>query len=318
MTYVNTARQSRLYVDGVEETSRMLSWNASDSSSFNDGFVLTTGQLILGTNQLTQFTYQKSRYKRGVPVILEIKDPDTGNYFRHPRGLLYVSGEAFDPSTQRITLSLACKLAMYAIIDEASEVLPLSPITLDNSRRTFDNVRNAFTATGKILYQDNLGDLVELDAFDLDSASGSTSAVPSNWFSISDETVLSVSPLAAAAPIPDSINLSYEFSTETDPDTDIEIITEENTSTYDIKYPGVIFARVGSGKIPTDTTGDGGTTGGSICGNSPQAPGSSTPGAGNPGSCSGIFQTVEEPRKETHAAHGNIRQQLRRHRQTGQ
>lgn len=297
MSYVNTARQSKLYIDGVEETARMISWRASDSSEFNNGFVLTTGEVVLGTNKLSQFTYQKQRYKRGAAVILSVKDPDTSTYVRHPRGLLYVSGEVFDPASQTVKISLACKLAMYAMIDDASAVLPLSPLTLDKSRQTFDNVRNAFAATGKILYQDNLGNLKEVDAFDFKSARGSTTAVPANWSSISDETVLTVSPLREAAPIPDAINLSYEFSTKPSDDDPAEIISEENTSTYDVKYPGVIYARVGSGQIPTNTTGDGGTTGGSVCGNSPSAPDSSTPGAGNPGSCSGIFQTIEEPRK---------------------
>lgn len=298
MSYVNTTRKSRLYIDGVEKTDRMISWSATDSSAMKAGFVLTTGEVVLGTNDLSQFEYQKRKYKRGTEVILEVRNPETGTYERHPRGLLYVTGEVFDPASQIITIEIACKLSLYAMADNPSAVLPLSPLELDESRQTFDNVKNAFASVGRILYQDNQGTLQDIEAFDLDSGAGDPASVPSNWLSISSETTLSLSPLVGASPIPDSIKLSYEFNvSDGGPAEDPEVVTEENTSTYDIKYPGVIFTRVGT-TIPTDTTGDGGLAGGSICGNSPQQPASQTPGAGNPGACSGVFATVEEPIKK--------------------
>jgi len=298
MSYINTTRQSRLTINGVDYTNVMISWSCSDTSNFNDGFLLTAGEVRIGTTQLSQFDYQKRKLKRGVPIVLEVLDPDTDLYVRHPRGLLYVMGEVFDPTSQTITFSMGCKLTMYAVKDDATELLDLAPFELDESRQTFDNVRSAFAAAGKILYQNNQGDLVSLDAFLYDKAAGDPASVPISWYSISDETVLSVSPLVAAAPIPDSIKLSYEFNTEEPDDEDPELITDENTSTYDIKYPGVIFTRVGSGRIPTDTSGDGGGGGGTVCGNSPQSPDDNTPGSGNPGTCSGIFTTVEEPTKK--------------------
>ena len=59
MSYVNTTRKSKLYIGGTEVTDRMISWSATDSSAMKAGFVLTTGEVVLGTNNLSQFDYQK-------------------------------------------------------------------------------------------------------------------------------------------------------------------------------------------------------------------------------------------------------------------
>lgn len=294
--YLNTARKSRLFIDGQDLSDRMISWEVSDQSAFKNGFIITSGQVILGTNNLSQFDYQKNRFKRGKQVILDLFDQAEG-WQRHPRGLLYVIGESFDPSSQQVTLEIGCRLALMALSDSVDEVMGLSPFTLDNARSTFDNVRQAFAAAGQYLYQDNQGVLQSGSVFG-DGGFGDPASVETTWTSDSRSTVLRVEPLAGAAPIPDEIKLSYQFATTTPSDAPGSETTTE-TSEYDIKYPGVIFTRVGSGRIPTDTSGDSGTAGsGSVCGNSPQAPSGSAPGSGNAASCSGIFKTVEEPTKK--------------------
>ena len=294
--YLNTARKSRLFIDGQDLSDRMISWEVSDQSAFKNGFIITSGQVILGTNNLSQFDYQKNRFKRGKQVILDLFDQAEG-WQRHPRGFLYVIGESFNPSTQQVTLEIGCRLALMALSDSVDQVMDLSPFTLDNARSTFANVRQAFAAAGQYLYQDNQGVLQSGSVFG-DGAFGDPASVETTWTSDSRSTVLRVEPLAGAAPIPDEIKLSYQFATTTPSDAPGSETTTE-TSEYDIKYPGVIFTRVGSGRIPTDTSGDSGNSGsGSVCGNSPQAPSGSAPGSGNAASCSGIFKTVEEPTKK--------------------
>lgn len=297
MTYINTTRKSRLTIAGVDVTSRMISWTASDESAFKNGIIKTNGVVVLGANNLSQFDYLKRRYKRGQEVILEIMNPDDSTYSRHPRGLLYVLGESFNPSTQEITIQTCCKLRLMELTENIDSLKDISPITLDPSRQDFSNIANAFSAASKYLYQNNQGLLISGSTFG-SGTFGDVNSVETTWVSDSQTTALDVAPLVGAAPIPDKIKLSYSFS-NSEPTDNPEERTEINTSTYGLKYPGVIFTRVGTGDIPTDTTGDGGGVQGSICGNSPQNPSGASPGSGNPGACSGIFRTIEEPTKKT-------------------
>jgi len=273
---VNKTRVESLTINGVNYTSNLVSWTASDSSAYKNGVIQTNGSLVLGNKPggYNVEDYDRDNFKRGLPVILNITSPG-GSAVRHPRGLLYVISTSYQPESLQLTVEIGCSLTLAGLTEDVSEVLPLVPIPLDPVQQTLSNIGANFAAAGQICYQDNTGALQINPFFDGDSTE---SVAAGEWTSVLGVTALSASPLSSGGAIPDSIQLSYQYpsgSLAGDESGKIdEVLTE---SYYFTTYPAVAYVR-----IPPDTGLDGvtgstsvsastGTTSG--CGNTPPNPG---------------------------------------------
>ena len=294
MSYiVNQARVHSLTIGGVDYTSALVSWNASDASANRNGFIATQGNLVLGSyaGGPDIEDYDRNDFKRGVPVILTMSKPD-GSTYRHPRGLLYVISTSYNVESEQLSVGLGCRIALAQITDDPSIVLPLSPLPLDPAQRQIGNVSAAFAAAGQYLYQDNQGDLVSGTFFDGDTTFGVASGL---WTSILGVTALGASPLQGTGAIPDSIELTYQIPAgSVANDQKGRIDTEEVFSYYWLDYPAALSVRTGDGTI----SGAGGTNPGSQppgpgndpCGNTP-----SQPGGNGQGSCQENYSIESRP-----------------------
>ena len=249
MSYiVNQARVHSLTIGGVDYTSALISWNASDSSANKNGFITTSGTLTLGSYSGGPDVedYDRNDFKRGVPVILTMQTP-AGATYRHPRGLLYVISTAYNVEAEELSVEIGCRLAMAQIMDDPSTTLDLSPIYLDPAQQQLGNISAAFATTGKYLYQDNNGNLVSGKFFDGDSEAG---VAAGQWTSILGVTALSAAPLAGTGAVPDLIKLTYsvpEGSVTNDQKGRID--TEQVFSNYWLDYPASLSVRTGDGTL---------------------------------------------------------------------
>jgi len=249
MSYiVNQARVHSLTVGGVDYTSALVSWNASDSSANKNGFITTSGTLVLGSypGGPDVEDYDRNDFKRGVPVILTMQTPAAVTY-RHPRGLLYVISTSYNVEAEELNVEIGCRLAMAAIMDDPSTTLNLSPIHLDPARQQLSNISAAFATTGQYLYQDNNGNFVSGKFFNGDSEAGTATG---QWTSVLGVTALSAAPLAGAGAIPDSIKLTYSVPEGSIADDQKgRIDTEETFSYYWVDYPASLSVRTGDGDL---------------------------------------------------------------------
>jgi len=249
MSYiVNQARVHSLTIGGVDYTSALISWNASDSSANKNGFITTSGTLTLGSYSGGPDVedYDRNDFKRGVPVVLTMQTP-TGTTYRHPRGLLYVISTAYNVEAEELNVEIGCRLAMAQVMDDPSTTLGLSPIHLDPAQQQLGNISAAFATTGRYLYQDNNGSFVSGKFFDGDSEAG---VAAGQWTSILGVTALSAAPLAGTGAIPDSIRLTYsvpEGSVANDQKGRVD--TEETFSYYWLDYPASLSVRTGDGTL---------------------------------------------------------------------
>ena len=288
MSYiVNQARVHSLTIGGVDYTSALTSWVASDASANNNGFITTSGSLVLGaySGGPDVEDYDRNDFKRGVPVVLTMANPD-GTTYRHPRGLLYIISTSYSVENESLNVEIGCRLALAQIMDDPSTTVDLSPIPLDPAQKQLSNISAAFATAGKYLYQDNQGNLVSGTFFDGDSEAG---VAPGVWTSILGVTALSASPLAGTGAIPDKINLSYSVPQGTVAnDQKGKIDTTTTTSYYWVDYPASLSVRVGDGNLNNA----GGTNPGDQppgpsndpCGNTPSDPGGNGEGS-DQGSC---------------------------------
>ena len=162
MSYlVNGARPVSLTINGQEYADRLVSLQVSDTSAFKSGLVSTSGILVLGNTvgSVRISDYDRNNFRRGSVVILDIALPD-GEVTRHPRGYLYVLSQVFDVSDDSITLEVGCQLALAALTNDVSSLLPLAPIPLDPVREDISNISASFASAAQYLYQDNQGALV--------------------------------------------------------------------------------------------------------------------------------------------------------------
>jgi hypothetical protein len=294
MSYlVNTARLSSLLIGGVNYTSNLISWTASDSSANKNGFVKTQGQLVLGENAAGQDLedYDRNLFRRGVSVILNITDPSTGTVKRHPRGLLYVISTGYDAQSSSLSVEIGCRLTLATISDDNSVVLPLVPIPLEEDRQDLNNCGASFSTAGKCLYQDNNGALVSRTFFQGD---GLGTAAAGEWVSIIGRTALSASPLLGGSALPDSLLLSYQ-SLDLGGLLNIQDKRDINIteSDYFLTYPAFKYQRKTPGisdlgtstVVPAPAVPET-----SACGNNPPEP------AQNPDStsCTDGYETTEE------------------------
>ena len=300
---VQKTRVSTLTVGGIDYTSSFVSFNVSDASAKRNGLVTTTGSLVLGQRpgQTDIEDYDRDIFKRGTQVILDLTTPG-GSSYRHPRGLLYIITVSYDVEAEQLNIELGCQISLMQLTDDPDTILPLVPIYLDPAQRTIQNCAASFASAGKLLYQDNQGNLVSLKFFGNDNFSG---VDPGEFVSVLGTTALQVEPLGASDPIPDEISLSYQVPIGVlagDETGKIDTVTE--TSNYFINYPATIFERIqpdGEGEDVFNTTttvpirlGDERLTSG--CGNTPTPPSTTVnlltaPGVQNPISCQGNFTT---------------------------
>lgn len=244
MSYLaNSARLASLTIDGVDYTSSLVSWTASDSTAYKSGCIVTTGELVLGrrTGTTSIEDYDRNSFKRGMPVILEVTYPD-GTTQRHPRGLLYVLTNSYDVQNDEITVSLGCRLALMNLTDEIDDLLAIVPVFLDTAQKTFSNVSAAFATVGQYVYQDNTGALQTGEFFSGDSTAG---FAPGQFVSIAGITALSVQPLAGTEPLPDRILLQYQVpkgAIASDNKGYVDTVTD--VSKYWTQFPAITYVRV--------------------------------------------------------------------------
>ena len=106
MSYlVNQTRVSSLTVGGVNYTSSLVDWQASDQTAYKNGCIQTTGSLTLGSypGGPPVEDYDRDNFRRGTVVILDITDP-LGTPYRHPRGYLYVISSSYDVEGEQLVV----------------------------------------------------------------------------------------------------------------------------------------------------------------------------------------------------------------------
>lgn len=309
---VQKTRVSTLTVGGIDYTSSFVSFNVSDATAKRNGLVTTTGNLVLGQRpgQTDIEDYDRDIFKRGTQVILDLTTPG-GSSYRHPRGLLYIVSVSYDVEAEQLNIELGCQISLMQLIDDPDTILPLVPIYLDPAQRTIQNCAASFASAGKLLYQDNQGNLVSLKFFGNDDLSGVEAG---QWVSVLGTTALQVEPLGASDPIPDEISLSYQVPIGVlSGDEAGKIDTVVETSKYFINYPSTVYERIGPSGTETGGTGDSDpennfSSGISIplristaaftsgCGNTPSAPSTVAnigidPGVQNPIACLSNYTT---------------------------
>lgn len=243
MSYINTSRKSRLTINGVDESARMISWSVNDASAFKNGIINTSGLVVLGTTALSQYDYRREAYKRGQTVQMELWNNSTQGWDLHPRGLLYVLSTSFNAEAQEIEVEIGCQLSVWTLADNIEALYNYSPTVLEGAQRTISNISQALYSSNKLIYQDNTGTIVERDIFDLSSRTD-PAAVPASWSSGSKTEVLSAAPLSSSE-LPDIIDLDYSF-VATDIFSDEEKVSTD-TSNYDVVFEAVTWVREGSG-----------------------------------------------------------------------
>jgi hypothetical protein len=267
----NPTRRYQLLIDGVDYSTKMISWQVSDSSANKNGIIQTQGEVILGEivggNSLED--YDRNLFKRGATVILNVYKPGAGSPTRHPRGYLYVITTGYSPESSSLSVKIGCKLTLAAITDDPSSVVSLVPIPLEEDRQDLSNCAASFAAAGKVLYQDNQGNLVSRTFFGGDGYSTAASGL---WTAVMGQTTIGVSPMLGGNALPDILELSYSVPDQGlgPNETDYEKI--ETDSFYPTKYPGFAFERIngttGIGDSNVTTT----TPSTSSCGNAPGTP----------------------------------------------
>ena len=239
---VQKTRAAQLLIGGTDYASSCISLQVADAGAFNKGLITTSGTLALGQRPGGGDIqdYDRNAFKRGVPVILDMKRPD-GSVYRHPRGYLYVMSVSYEAEAERLVVEVGCQLSLAYLTDNADEILPLVPIHLDPAQRTVPNCSASFASAGMVLYQNNSGELVSRKFFGSDSSAG---VEPGAWVSILGKSALSVSPLAGSGAIPDEIELAYQIPEDLLADDNLgKVSTTVETSNYFLNYPATVWVR---------------------------------------------------------------------------
>lgn len=306
MGYINNgATISSLSINGQDYTQRLISWEATDSTAIETGLVITSGSIALGSSTEGQgATYRRDTFKRGMQCILTL-ERQGGGTVRHPRGLLYVLGSAYDASTGQTLVETGCELALRSLTNQYEDLLDGVPFPLDPERSNFQSVGLGYAAAGQFLYMNNQGNLVSREFFEGDSESITASG---SWVSVLGSTTVEVAPLTGSSPVPDQINLSYQVpADESALDDPVKIDTSEESSSYYITYPAALYVRVpsnGDDSIPEDSLpstqiGDSDGRGSSCGGTAPSTSYTQSESGVNQGNlpvsnCSAGYETVEQ------------------------
>lgn len=243
MSYlINATRPASLKLNDAEYIDQLESFQVSDTSSYRNGIVTTTGTIILGTVGGSDLQdYERDDFQRGSTVRFEVTYP-SGNTALHPRGRLNVISSAYDPELERITLEVGCDLVVAKMLDNDSVVLPFEAVPLDETAKTFEGIASSLAAVGGLIWQASDGSIQQTTFFGGDSYG---SYQQGSFVSVRGVTALTVQPLAATEAIPDQIELSYQFPTDEKAKNNqgkVDIVTTE--SDYFIKYPATVFERI--------------------------------------------------------------------------
>lgn len=304
---INTTRPAALTVNGTDYTQGLVSFQVSDASAFRNGIITTTGQIILARLPGQNIEdYQRKDFKRGSDIVFTVTYP-SGLTAVHPRGRLQVISSSYQPEQELITLEVGCALIMAKLLDNEDVVLPFEQIPLDETTKTYEGVSASLATATKFLYQDSAGNLEALDYFGGDNYG---TFEPGKFTSVRGITALQVQPLAASAGIPDLIELSYQYPSDTKAQNDqgrVDITT--TTSNYFFKYPASTFSRINNGfkiadiSLNQTTNNNSNITNNSSsgCGSTPPRPinssssGSVTGAILVPVACTDQFETVRVP-----------------------
>jgi len=259
MTYlINTSGAASVTIGGVDYTSSLREFTCSDSSANRNGFVVTTGEVVLGKT-LGGFNpkdYDRNAFRRGQVVIIDVVAE--GTTVRHPRGYLYVISTTYDVASETMTVSVGCQIALCTLTDNIEPLLPLAPTPLDPARQNIQAVQASFQADGSYLFQNNQGQLVANRFFGGDTA-GNTA--PGEWVSVLGQSTVDVAPLSAGSIIPDEISLTYAVPTGAlAGDFTGKVDESLSDSYYFLDYPAISFARAAGDEAPgveTIEVGDG-------------------------------------------------------------
>jgi len=305
MSYIsNNTRISSVTIAGVDYTSNMISWTASDESANRNGCIVTTGSLVLGTKPggVLIEDYDRNNFKRGDAVVVKVVSPSLG-VRTHPRGLLYVVSTSYDVEAEALLIELTCRLGLMSLTEQFSELESIVPIPLDTAQSSFENCCASFSSAGQYIYQDNSGALISGEFFSGDSYSGVSSG---EWVSVLGTTTNTVAPLAGTSAIPDEIALSYQVpqgAIASDQKGRVDIV--ETDSYYFFSYPAVNFVRQNTDADADNPNGSLDNIGGvdttdpptppssGSCGNSPPPPTGEDEAPGN--SCNEGYSLVQSP-----------------------
>ena len=246
MSYlINAARPVSLTIGGTDYISNLVDFQLSDSSGYRNGIITSSGTIRLATNPGESFEdYDRNDFKRGTQITLDITYPD-GTTSRHPRGLLYVISTSYSPEEETVLLDVGCYLAMKKLLDNEDDIEALidqyADIPLDPAQRDFESLSSSIAAATKVMWADETGGINK----DLYFAGDGYGTYASGAFvSVRGVTALTIQPLAAAAAIPDSIELSYSYpEDEIATDNQGRIDTTTTESNYFLRYPAITFER---------------------------------------------------------------------------
>lgn len=306
MAYLNNgSRLASLVIGGVNYTSSLEEFVVSDSSANKNGIIATTGTITLKSYGDTpdMEDYDRDNFRRGTLVTLDVTTP-SGSVVRHPRGHLYVISTGYQPESNTLLVEVGCRLALAALSEDVTAILPLVPVPLDPAQQTYQNIAASFASAGKYIYQDNQGAFQVAKFFGNDSTA---SVATGEWVSVLGVTTIQASPLAGSGAIPDQINLSYQVPSDALVSDQKGKIEENVTeSYYYTQYPSIIYTRKPTApsppNAPTPTPPSpkpSPTPPTSGCGNTPPLPspetGSPTPqGGGEIVSCSDQYETKQQ------------------------
>ena len=259
---INAARPSSLLIGGTDYIENLVSFQVSDTSSYRNGIVTTTGTIELGTvggkvlkDGVLFEDYQRTDFKRGALILLSVTYP-SGTTALHPRGRLRVVSSSYDPEQESITLDVGCDLVIAKLLNDDEVVLPFEEIPLDETAKTFEGVASSLATAGKLIWQDSEGTIQSEKFFQGDSFGTYASG---QFVSVRGVTALGVQPLAATAAIPDRIELSYQYPIDEKSTNNQGRIDITNTlSQYYIKFPATVFERIKGATVDMKEIVDGG------------------------------------------------------------
>ena len=233
-----------LTIGGANVTDRLISFNVSDSSSYSNGIIATSGSIILGTvwDEDPEALYGASEFRRGDSVSLSMLFPE-GGVRKHPRGTLRVLSCSYSPSEEQTIVEVGCEITYRRLVDDMEDIIEdFAPTQLEPARENAEGLSAALAAYNKYIYTDQDGNIQQGSTWGED---GNNLGSPA-FTCIRGVTVLSISPLSSSEAIPDILEVTYqvpenEEGEDSEPPYETEDIT---TSYYFLTYPAINYSRV--------------------------------------------------------------------------
>lgn len=242
---INSCRPTSLTIGSNEYIENLIDFQVQDSSGYRNGIITTTGSITLGSNPGDNFEdYDRNDFRRGQAIRLHITHDD-GTTELHPRGYLYVISTSYDPEAESILLDVGCRLVMTKLLDDENEILSLiqtyADIPLDPAQEDFESLSASIATSAKVLWSDRSNALQTQKYFGTDNYG---TYETEEFTCVRGVTALQVQPLAAAAAIPDEIELSYSYPVgETTKDNRNRVDSTTTTSNYFLRYPAITYER---------------------------------------------------------------------------